>query len=104
MQVQFYYFISLSPRSHSGRRVRYNGNGVWLMASLRAHQCGLRPGEDFRMLFPVAIPVNQLRGGSCSLEVVVHLSALPPVATGKAELEPVLRTKQVVSCHSDTEL
>ncbi|KAF4787811.1 Peptide chain release factor 1, mitochondrial [Turdus rufiventris] len=33
----------------------YNGNGVWLMASLMARYCGLKPGEDFRVQFAVAL-------------------------------------------------
>lgn len=35
--------------------MRYSGDGIWLMASLMAHHHGLRPGEDFRVLFAVAL-------------------------------------------------
>lgn len=77
--------------------MRYNGNGVWLMASLMARYCGLKPGEDFRVQFAVAL----LKTGPAPGWVLFCGSDVPSVCLascphGGAEPGAVLRSKQVV--------
>lgn len=44
--------------------------------------------------------LDQLWGGSCSLEEPFHLSALPSVPGDGAEMGSVLRSNQAISCPS----